>query len=281
VFTTLLSVSAVGKDGGDIRFDPSNASDNDIREGLPGAQGLAALLTVTATYQAYNDANKQSNPPLPLEYKGNVNEKLERHIEAWDGNGEYEALEYIPYYTFDKATADESSYDKVWGKWRAAVIKDKKAEIVAAVTVGHSVREYDFYTAAARDADREDFLPTFAGLGEDSSVSSRFCVGTYEGRIRVTDDGRIVTSLDADGGKVYANTAVEFAYPFADAPYFVENLKRVANPDVYQGDPAMDGTRGWTKILNPLAEAGTSGSGVKQPPKARTDKPTITWVVKD
>jgi len=146
VFTTLSSISAVSKSGGEIIHNPGAARDNDKDMGEPGSGGLADLMEVTAIYQAYNNPSVQSKP-LTLMYKGHLGQKL---ADADD----YE-LEYIPYYTFSKSTTElgpenaDASYTKGFEKWEKAIEKWEKGKgaetFQYAVTVGHKVDEWELY----------------------------------------------------------------------------------------------------------------------------------------
>jgi len=176
VYTTLLSVTAEPKEAGDIMFSPDAYRDNDVDNGLPGSRGLAALLNVKATYQAYNDAGKQAD--VDLKYIGEVvdlwrrqklaenSEDTEQYAAGFEGDWLYDG-EYIPYYEFNSRATDgdldgsvdadegqienidtedniqgDTTYWNGYSKWLAAVQKNKKDAIVRAVTVTHFVREF-------------------------------------------------------------------------------------------------------------------------------------------
>jgi len=233
VLTKLEGINVVAKSGGDIDFDPAQASDNDIRKDLRGARGLADLITVTATYSAYNNSSVQNKKPLELTYLGYVQDRILR-----TGPG----LEYIPYYTFDKGTEDDNTYNSAWEKWDAARAKGKLDVLPRAVTIGHHVRESDLFPNAA------------AGEGVYDELQYNPVTG-------VLNPGAV-------------------PYIFANRPFFNWNLIRdAATPSgiVYPaGMPAKykDMVRGWVWVIN------NDASGIKQPPKAAVQKPIVNWLVK-
>jgi len=233
VLTTLVSISAVSATDGDIIYDPAQKSDNDIR--VIEAE-LADLLNVTAIYQAYNDANVQSKKPLTLTYKGNV--PLSDNPNSRSS--------YTPYYSFDKGSGDDTTLDSLVDKWEKAVLAGKKDSIVQAVTVSHSVREYDFY-------------------------------GDINGNLTLS-------AISTDTGSRFADPSDNTSpYPFAGIPNFKMNLVRT--PKTYDGSgDVVVGDRGWIWMYNTSnnkSDGTPLGSGIKQPAKAKTDKPSVTWVVKD
>jgi len=111
--------------------------------GLPKSGGLASKLKVTATYQAYNNTSKQSNPPLPLIYEGDL--IMQRKRGAASG--------YVPYYFFGKT--DDASYEKGYDKWVAQRSKGAKGKdsLVQALTVGHFVDGTEVESYYGIDAD--------------------------------------------------------------------------------------------------------------------------------
>jgi len=146
VFTNLAGVSVVSKDGSDIVFNPSAKRDNDVDYGLPGSNGLASKLTVTATYTAYNDTSVTSQP-VELVYIGQL-------ARLWQYDLRFKARgdrgEYIPFYEF---SSDDASYAKGWGKWLAQYNKGAKGKdsVTQAITVTHRV-DFDQYVDTASPA---------------------------------------------------------------------------------------------------------------------------------
>jgi len=202
VLTKLESVNVAAKSGGDINFDPAQASDNDIRQDQRGTRGLADLITVTAIYSAYNNSSVQSKKPLELEYIGYVEDKL------WRGGP---GQSYIPYYSFDKGTGDDSTYNSAWDKWFSAVGKGKLDVLPRAVTIGHHVLESDLFPSV---------IP-----GE----------GVYP-----------TNQYDIFGNLIAGATP----YAFADRPWFGGNLVRRADVPVGTPAGVRDMIRGWEWVWN-------------------------------
>ena len=250
VFTTLVSVSAVSKNGGDILFRPGAIRDNDKDDGMPGSGGLAALLNVTAIYQAYNNPSVQSKP-LSLIYKGELGQKLRRSKDySWEEDAEGNHVddtsfggEYIPYYTFAKDGTD-SAYDKAYAKWLKQAqnwdVKDKgKENIIQSVTVGH----------VADKADSDDTTFEFKTLDYLywDSVAGDYAAATH-----------VFDPISGVGGEENFRWNLKKTLDANNLIYY-HWVDRSENPST--GDP-QDYT-----------------SGVKS--KAKTDKPSITWIVKE
>jgi len=162
VYTTLIGVSAVSKSGGDIYFDPIAKRDNDIDYGLPGSAGLASLLDVKASYQAYNDPSKQED--IPLEYLGTL-------LHRWK-NEDPSLTEYVPYYEFGSTMTTEEiggedvdfyhgddKYDSAYAKWFTAWKKGKKETITRAVAVIHGIRLFEYGSKPMTPAEWEQNYP--------------------------------------------------------------------------------------------------------------------------
>ena len=269
VYTTLVSVSAVSKTGGDIIFRPGAVRDNDKDNGLPGSGGLAALLNVTATYQAYNNPSAQTT--IPLIYKGDLAQQLRRNLKRYGNDGKYDWFdeldiggdmvpvstggEYVPYYTFSKED-DDSSYKKVFDKWVTESqkwnAKDKgKESFIKAVTVGHNVEKGD-PDAEATDLHEFELLPYLC-----------------------YDPGNPLA--DADTGYVQAYHVFDYISGGEDAASnFQWNLKKR-----YDAGKQITYYRWVNRGLDPNDDITDIGffSGVKA--KAKTDKPSITWIVKE
>jgi len=224
VLTTLLNVAVTAKDPSGINFDPAATQDNDIFEGEKGTRGLAKLIDVKATYGAYNDSSVQRD--ITLDYIAFVNDEIAASRVA---------VPYKPYYTFDKGTGDDSTYETGYTKWEAAALKGKLDVLPRAVTVGHSVLESDFYDPT----NPPNYYPT----------ASRFGGGTYR---------------------------------FKGVPEFYHNLQRAKDKDPTTGvglSRPSEATGGWEWKDNSAATGGASGSGIKQPAKAKVDKPTVNWII--
>jgi len=237
VLTTLLAVQVTSKDPSGINFDPAATQDNDIWEGLKGTRGLASLIDVKAQYAAYNDASVQRD--LDLEYYLNVMDSL-------SGTG---GTPFVPYYTFDKGTGDEATYESGYTKWEAAANKGKLDILGRAVTVGHSVLESDFSGPISTNG-----LPS---VGSPGITASRFPVAA----------------------------SPTGAYIFSDIPDFRFNLVRAKDKVPGTGTPGnpSEATGGWQWEWNTSDKTATgaaNGSGIKQPAKAKVDKPTVNWLVK-
>jgi len=286
VFTTLVSVSAVSKSGGDIIFRPNKLRDNDIgNDGAPGKGDLADLMTVTATYQAYNNANAQAT--VELMYKGHLGNLLWRKYGKTLGDVEAGATnggEYIPYYTFSKTPDDgllddDDNYAKVYGKWQKAADswRDKgkgKESLVAAVTIGHKVNELELYYP--------EYNSGTLGTGPFDPANT---------------GGPLYSSPDAQAGLEYMYEAssgnwqtarhyfqwFDTGVPEGEVPFYLETLKRA-----YYGNVAIPNWdyKTWSYVASwdieeplPIYGSGTD-SGLKVA-KTRTDKPQVTWIVQE
>jgi len=245
VFTKLVDIDPqpAAKDGQAIAFDPAATSDNDLREGMTGARGLAAKLYVTATYAAYDDESVTSQP-VELTYIGLVRDALGLS----PGMTPVPGKKYIPYYFFDK-TGGDATYNAAYDKWSSATDKAKSGvdSIDRQVTVAHSAPESDFYDYTNGAPPASYYEPTWTAMGTNNS---RF------------QDGSSATG----------------AYIFAGAPEFYHNLKR--KPSDPSAPGARDRVRGWEWVPNPLNLATQSGSGLK-PAKAMAKKIMVTWLITD
>ena len=303
VLTTLVSVNAVSKDGGDIIFRPAAIRDNDRNDGIPGTGGLADLITVTATYQAYNNPSVQSKAPLELMYKGHLGNLLGRKYLDSAGN-DIAGGKYIPYYSFSKTpddglTDDDSAYDKVFLKWekeeRNWREKGKgKDSMVQAVMVGHKVNELELYPAAYDGTTSivgpitMSVLPpagtTIAGGGTISSAGPLYNAG-------VDEPGLEYLRYDPAASTYVAKKHFFYKYDPNPAtedivvPNFLETLKKSYYRDVITGIDHIT----WQYVsawdtASPRSldlEWGTGTDSGLKVAKARTYKPAVTWIIKE
>jgi len=163
VFTTIVAVEAGKKGGGELIYDLTAVRDNDFGDNAgEGPKGLAALMDVKATYQAYNDSSTKdvaltywfSADPQPAGWYG-AYYLFGTDVSDWDGE-------------WDDGTRDDgeavSTYSKAYIKWEKNSAKGK--DTVQNITVKHLIKPadivtYDYYgyDYGPDDVTFEDKLP--------------------------------------------------------------------------------------------------------------------------
>jgi len=185
VYTALKSVTADFKDPSNTNFEPYGPDrDNDVELGVRGRKGLASLLKVTATYEAFNSPGTQTT--IDLDYA----------TAPTYGSG--------PYWNFVNYDGSTDVYGTLTGEllgdgyWYTNYLVNPgvKDGATKAVTVFHEVYRDDVQNAlAAADGIDGDYFSSFAETIKESQAKNAKVNVTWKMPAYNADTGVLTTPI--------------------------------------------------------------------------------------